>query len=90
MTAWTRAAGTRLAQLGEGWVAYSALSGETHLLNDESVAVLDALDTVTPRTLDAVCQWLADDLAMDPGELDAILRPSWSSLVSAGLVREAA
>ena len=79
-----------MAQLGEGWVAYSALSGESHLLNTESVAVLDALDAVTPRTVSEVCADLAQEQGLVAAELEAILATSWNSLVEAGLVREAA
>lgn len=84
------APGTCVAQLGDSWVAYSALSGESHLLNTESVAVLDALDVVTPRTLAEVCVDLAQEQAQEATELEAILASSWNSLVEAGLVREAA
>jgi hypothetical protein len=87
---WLLAPGTRIAQLGDGWVAYSAQSGESHLLNDESVAVLGALDAVAPRTVPQICVVLAQEQEMPAPELEAILKPSWNSLVEAGLVREAA
>ena len=90
MQHWLLAHGTRIAQLGEGWAAFSALSGESHLLNTESVAVLDMLDAVTPRTLAEVCAGLALDPGPAASELEAILASSWNSLVEAGLVREAA
>ncbi len=90
MTGWLLAPGTSLALLGDGWVAYSASSGESHLLNDESVAVLEALDDVMPRTVREICADLNQDLQMEASALEAILQPSWNSLVEAGLVREAA
>ncbi len=90
MRRWLPVPGARIAQLGEEWVAYSPLSGESHLLNDESVAVLDALDAVTPRTIAEVCAGLVQDQGPAAAELEAILAGSWNSLVEAGLVREAA
>jgi len=87
---WLLAPGARTAQLGESWVAYSELSGESHLLNTESVAVLDMLHAVTPRTLAEVCADLAQEQGLEASELEAILATSWNSLVEAGLVREAA
>lgn len=90
MQRWLLAPGAHIAQLGDGWVAFGALSGESHLLNAESVAVLDALDAVTPRTIAEVCAGLAQDQGPTAAELEVILTGSWNSLVEAGLVREAA
>lgn len=90
MQRWLRAVGAHVVQLGEGWVAYSAVSGESHLLNTESVAVLDVLDVASPCTLAEVCADLAQESGLEASELEAILVASWTSLVEAGLVREAA
>lgn len=90
MTHWLLAPGVALAQLGDGWVAHSQVSGETHLLNEESAIVLEALDAVTPRTEHEISDRLAADLDVPSSELQAILQSSWTSLVDAGLVREAA
>lgn len=90
MTCWLLAPGVALAHLGDGWVAHSQTSGETHLLNEESVVVLEALDIVTPRTEIAIGDHLSAHLDIPSTELQDILRSSWISLVDAGLVREAA
>lgn len=81
-----RAPGVLTEPLGEGWVVYSALSGETHLVNDESVEVLNALDEQTPRTTEEVCQQLAAQFEVDATELAATLSGSWAAMVEAGLI----
>lgn len=96
MTGWVLAPGTEIVLLSTGWVAYSAQSGESHLLNDESVAVLDALHPEEPRTVEQVCDRIVNDHQQEhqPGlvaaELEQLLGSSWNALVEAGLVREAA
>jgi hypothetical protein len=100
MTGWVLAPGTEIVLLSTGWVAYSAQSGESHLLNDESVAVLDALHPEEPRTVAQVCDRIVREHQQEhqqehqPGlvaaELEQLLGSSWNALVEAGLVREAA
>lgn len=87
MTGFLRAPGVLIEPLGEGWAVYSALSGETHLVNGESVEVLDHLDTVQPRSAAQVCELLAADYEANAAELQATLAASWDPLVEAGLVR---
>lgn len=89
MTGYLRAPGVLIEPLGEGWAVYSALSGETHLVNGESVEVLNHLDTVSPRSASEVCELLADDYGVGAAELEATLAASWEPLVEAGLVRRA-
>jgi PqqD family protein of HPr-rel-A system len=85
---YTRAPGVLFAPLGEGWAAFSTLSGETHLLNSESVAVVESLDLHEPRTERQVAESLADDSGMTVQELLQTLAPAWPMLLEAGLVRE--
>lgn len=86
-----RAPGVWVAPLGEdGFAAYSALSGETHVVNPESVAVLEALDPDTPMTAASVCQRLAQEHGVAATELEDTLAMAWDSLISAGLVRATA
>lgn len=83
-----RAPGVWVAPLGEdGFAAYSALSGESHVVNHESVAVLEALDPHTPMTATSVCQRLAHEHGLAAAELEDTLAMAWESLISAGLVR---
>ena len=89
MSGFLRAPGVLIEPLGEGWAVYSALSGETHLVNGESVEVLDHLDTVSPRSAAEVCALLAAEYNADAAELQATLEASWEPLVAAGLVRRA-
>ncbi|RVU49677.1 HPr-rel-A system PqqD family peptide chaperone [Rubrivivax rivuli] len=87
MQAYLRAPRAQFAQLGESWVAFSGVSGETHVLNTESVALVETLDEHTPRTAEAV----AADLALETGtpveEMTAMLSDAWPMLLQAGLVR---
>ncbi len=84
-----RAPGVRVRPLGDAWVAFSALSRETHLLNDEAVAVLEALHETTASTQDQVAAALAVDYSTPVPDLLQLLEPVWESLISSGLVRRA-
>jgi PqqD family protein of HPr-rel-A system len=83
-----RAPGVLLRPLGEGWVAYSTLSGETHVLNVESVAVIEALDETKPLDDATLATMLADDCGLPAEQLLNTLEASWPPLLDAGLVRE--
>jgi hypothetical protein len=72
--------------LGSGWVAHSSVSQETHLLNDEAAALLDALSEVEAKTEDEVARGLATEVGLDVSELVLTLSPVWDGLVGAGLV----
>lgn len=74
--------------LGGGWVAFSSLSGESHLLNAESVAVVETLDLLQPRTAEEVTELLAADSGIPAAELTEKLADAWSMLLQAGLIRE--
>ena len=86
MTACLRAPGVLTEPLGNGWVVFSALSGETHLVNDESVEVLNALDEHSPRSTHEVCHHLAVTFEVDVAEIEATLLGSWAVLIEAGLI----
>ena len=88
MRGYLRAPGVRFAPLGEGWAAFSSLSGETHLLNSESVAVIETLDLLQSRSADLVAQMLAEDSGVDAAELAETLEGAWPMLLEAGLIRE--
>lgn len=86
MTCCLRAPGVLTEPLGDSWVVYSACSGETHLVNHESVEVLNALDEHLPRTTAEVTRHLAALFEVDAAELEATLSGSWTALVEAGLI----
>ncbi len=80
-----RACGLRVESIGQGWAAFSPLSGETLLLNDEAAAVLEIL-AEGPAEADAVCAALAHDSEAPAAQIAASLSQSWEHLMSAGLV----
>lgn len=82
-----KAPGVLFESIGEGWVAFSPLSGETHLLNSETVAVVETLDVLHPLSALEVAERLADDSGTAPDELVELLEGAWAMLLQAGLVR---
>lgn len=80
-----RARGLRVEPVGESWAAFSPLSGETLLLNDEAAAVLEILSD-GPAQLNTVCAELARDSEVSAIEVQARLDESWEHFVRAGLV----
>ena len=90
MAVYVRAPGVLKAPLGEGWVVFSSLSGETHLVNGESVAVLETLSPEVPLSARQVCETLAHEYGLQVSELEATLAGSWGGLVEAGLIRTVA
>ena len=90
MSVYVRAPGVLKAPLGEGWVVFSSLSGETHQVNGESLAVLEALSPEAPQSSSQVCETLAHEYGLQVSELEATLAGSWGYLVEAGLIRPVA
>lgn len=89
MTWYARAPGVLTAPLGEGWVVFSSLSGETHLVNGESVAVIEALECDVAHSTAQVCETLAHEYEVPAAELAVTLAGAWGPLVEAGLIRKA-
>ena len=88
MPGYLRAPGVRVAPLGDGWAVFSELSGETHLVNSESVEVLYLLDEVEPRTDIEVGERLAAQYDQPTEDILDTLAGCWTPLVLAGLVRD--
>ena len=84
-----RAPGVLVAEIDDTWVAYSALSGETHLLNDTSVAILDLLSPEVPTSQASVCASLVADSGLPLHEVETLLSGVWDTFLSAGLARVA-
>lgn len=87
MRTFAREAELMVAPIGHLWAAFSPASGETLLLNDESAAILEVLES-GPASSEAVCIALACDSHLKAESLAERIEPSWSRLVEAGLVKE--
>lgn len=81
--------GVRVEPVGEQWAAWSPASGETHLLNDESAAVLELLAEHGSLTTHEAADLLADETGIDATTLSAGIDLSWLPLEWAGLIRQA-
>jgi len=80
-----RADGVLIEPLGHLWAAFSPSSGETILLNDESAAILEVLESGGSDTL-GVCAALAEDSGLDAQRFVASVTGGWSRLLETGLV----
>lgn len=87
MRTFAREANLMIAPIGHLWAAFSPASGETLLLNDESAAILEVLES-GPAASEAVCNALACDSHLKAEALAESIEPSWSRLIEAGLVSE--
>lgn len=85
-----RAPGLLLEPLDDVWGAYSSLSGETHLLNDESVAIIEALNGERPCSAVAVSELLSLDCGLPVADVERSIGEAWDQLIEAGLIREQA
>ena len=85
MERYGRADGVLVEPIGHLWAAFSPLSGETTLLNDESAAILEVLESGASNP-SGVCAALADDGGLDPQQLVAAVAAGWPRLLEAGLV----
>jgi hypothetical protein len=79
-------AGTRLQPLGTCWAAYSALSGDTQILNHEAAALLEAL-LEQPHTLLDVAALLAGETGVPPSRILPLLEDAAIEFEAAGLIR---
>lgn len=79
--------GVLVEPLGDSWVCYSPASGQTHLLNDESAAVLEVLAMPDGMSPSRVCEALAADSGVAVGEIEQALAAAWRLLVDSGLIR---
>jgi PqqD family protein of HPr-rel-A system len=79
------AEGARIESLGNAWASFSALSGETLLLNTEAAAVLELLSSGAADSAE-VALTLAADSDSDAVDVNEALRHIWDELLSAGLV----
>lgn len=79
------AGGVRLKELGDSWAAYSPLSGETLQLNTEAASVLECL-AEGPADATSIARCLANELSIEPNQIEIALQPVWHQLEAAGLI----
>ncbi len=87
MRRFERVNGTLVEPIGHLWAAFSAATGETSLLNDESASILELLESQAAETQD-ICVALASDSGLAIDSLTDLVEASWPRLIEAGLVRE--
>ena len=87
MRRYARTDGVLVESMGHLWAAFSAATGETSLLNDETASILDVLSPGASTTKD-VCLYLSADTGLSVDELAEVVEASWPCLIEAGLVRE--
>jgi PqqD family protein of HPr-rel-A system len=85
MDRYGRADGVLVEPMGHLWAAFSPLSGETTLLNDECAAILEVLESGGNDT-SGVCTALAEDGGHDAQQFAAAVADGWRRLLDAGLV----
>ena len=81
--------GALLEEVGDMWVAFSAASGETHLLNVEAAAFLEVLSEA-PRNLNEVIELMASESGRPAPELLSLLEDAAATLTAVGLIRDVA
>ena len=85
MDRYGRADGVLVEPMGHVWAAFSPSSGETALINDESAAILEVLESGASNT-SGICAALAQDSGLDSQTFVAAVAGGWPRLLEAGLV----
>lgn len=76
----------RIEAVGASWAAFSPLSGETLILNDEAAAILEVLQAGAADERAIATQLSADTAELSPADLQGLVRGAVMSLEAAGLV----
>lgn len=84
-TRFAPAPGLLIESLGDGWAAFSPLSGETMLLNDESAAIIELLSE-RPLDRNSLCMALSVDTGIEAHELGARIDDALPRLLEGGLI----
>jgi hypothetical protein len=84
----TRTPGTSLAALEDHWVAHSALSNSSHVINEECAAMLRLTPEGSPLPDHAICQLLADEFQEPAEDIACAVAQTWDLLVDVGLLNE--
>jgi PqqD family protein of HPr-rel-A system len=85
MERYGRADGVLVEPMGHLWVSFSPSSGETTLLNDESAAILEVLESGASDISD-ICAVLGQDSGRESQSFVAAVADGWPRLLEAGLV----
>lgn len=88
MTRYARTEGVLIEPVGHVWAVFCPTTGETALLNDESVSILEVLETGAADTA-TICDALAEDGGVTAEAIIDLVEACWPQLIDAGLVREA-
>jgi PqqD family protein of HPr-rel-A system len=79
------APGLLIEELGDAWVAFSPMSGETVFINDASAAIIEALsEEANDRA--SVAAALAADTGLSQDELATQIEDAWPRLMEGGLI----
>ena len=79
--------GVLIEPLGAQWAVFSPASGETHLLNDTSAAVLEILKSNPAIRSEQACALLAADVDLLVADVEPLVNEALRTFVTAGLVR---
>jgi PqqD family protein of HPr-rel-A system len=82
-----RVSSVSLESLGNVWAAFSPVSGETVLLNDESAAILEILGAHNATDAAGLAEELAKDCGLAVGEVTAHLSGACAKLEETGFLR---
>ncbi len=85
MVRYQRRDGVLIESVGHLWAAFTPISGETSLLNDECAAILDVL-LEGPADTTEVCVRLAADCELLASDIHETVEASWRQLVEVGAV----
>jgi len=81
------ASGVLIEPLADAWCAFSPLSGQTHLINDTSVAILEHLQAAGHATVADLCALLAEETGQPATEAVEMVAGALNTFVLAGLAR---
>ena len=81
--------GILMEPLGEHWAVFSPASGESHLVNDTSAALLEIFKSNPAISSDQACAILAADVGLPVADVEPLVTEALRTFVTAGLVRVA-
>ena len=75
--------------LGDHWAVFSPASGESHLVNDSSAALLEIFKSNPAISAEQACSVLAADVGLPVADVEPLVSEALRTFVTAGLVRVA-
>lgn len=85
---YTRTPGTSLSALEDAWVAHSALSNSSHVINEECAAMLRLAPLGSPLPDHVICELLAAEFGEPADNIASAVALTWDTLVDVGLLNE--